>query len=300
MKVVGALAAILVTVLCPAMVVAQPSRMPAVPQAEGHDDDQHQSAPQHPTAGDRDARRDPSSTGLLPPNIPVLTDADRLAAFPDVKGHAVHDNAVHYFVLFDQIEWRRTQDVSQLGWDNTGWIGRDITRFWFRTRGEGQQGRLTVGSVHALYGRAIARWWDVVAGIRQDVRPGSPQTWAALGIQGLAPYWFEIEATAYLGASGRSRFRFEAHHDMLVTNRLILQPRFDVDLYGKSDPERSVGSGLSSAGIALRLRYELQREVAPYVGVAWRRTFFGTADRARAEGHAVGATRVVVGLRLWL
>jgi copper resistance protein B len=304
MKLVTALAATLLTCSWPGVSSAQTVHAAATHQepAGRHGHEQHsetqdaQAPPTDPHASHRDAA--PRTT--LPPNVPELTDADRRAAFPDVKGHAVHDNAVHYFVQFDQIEWRGGEAVSGLGWESTGWIGRDLTRFWFRTQGEGQQGHLTAGSVHALYGRAIAPWWDLVVGVRQDVRPGSPQTWAAVGIQGLAPYWFEIEATAYVGASARTRFRFEAQHDVLVTNRLILQPRFDMDVYGKSDAARGVGAGLSSAGLGLRVRYELRREVAPYVGVVWRRAFFGTAEHARVQGTAVSATRVAVGLRLWL
>lgn len=235
----------------------------------------------------------------LPPFIPPLTDADRAAAFPDVQGHGVHDNAVNYFVLFDELEWQQGRGGSGPGWEARGWIGRDLDRFWFRIEGDGRDGRIDHAELHALYGRAIARWWDVVAGVRQDVRPGPAQTWAAIGIQGLAPYWFEVEATFYAGASGRTHLRVETEYELLLTNRLILQPLVEFDVRGKADPERGIGAGLSSAEAGLRLRYELRREFAPYIGVVWNRRFFGTADYAEAGGHPTSGAGVVLGVRLW-
>jgi copper resistance protein B len=183
--------------------------------------------------------------------------------------------------------------------DSKGWIGGDRNRLWFRSEGEGEDGRVGGAEAHALYGRAVARWWNLVAGVRLDVRPGPAQTWAAIGIQGLAPYWFEVEATAYVGDSGRTHFRFETEYELLLTNRLVLQPRLEVQLYGKSDPERRTGAGLSSSDLDLRLRYELRRELAPYLGVTWHRRFFGTADLAEAAGEDVAGARVAAGVRWW-
>ena len=131
------------------------------------------------------------------------------------------------------------------------------------------------------------------------MRPGPAQTWAAVGVQGLAPYWFNVEATAYVGAAGRTHFRFETEYELLLTNRLILQPLVEVEVYGKSDPERGIGTGLSTADAGLRLRYEVRREFAPYVGLVWSRQFFGTADLAEATGGRSGGARLAVGIRLW-
>ena len=231
--------------------------------------------------------------------LPTLTDADRAAAFPDVKGQPVHDNMINSFVLFDQLEWQAGDAGNGLNWENKGWIGGDLNRFWFRTEGDSEGGRLQTAYAHALYGRAIARWWDVVAGVRQDLRPGPAQTWAAVGIQGLAPQWFDVEATAYVGAAGRTHLRFETEYELLLTNRLILQPRVEFDLYGKADPERGIGAGLSAADAGIRVRYEFRREFAPYVGVVWTRKFFGTADFAQAQGEKAGGARAVAGLRFW-
>jgi copper resistance protein B len=231
--------------------------------------------------------------------IPPLTDADRAAAFPSgLDGHTVHDRGINYFVLFDQLEWQGGADGGAT-LENTTWIGGDINRVWLRAEAESHDGGLEEAFVHALWGRSISRWWDVVAGVRQDFRPGDPQTWAAVGIQGLAPYWFEIEATGYVGAGGRTHLRLEAEYDLLLTNRLVLQPLLEFELHGKSDRARGIASGLSSIETGLRLRYEIRREFAPYVGVTWDRKLFGTADLARAAGERPGRARLAFGLRTW-
>jgi copper resistance protein B len=153
--------------------------------------------------------------------------------------------------------------------------------------------------VNLLYGRAIARWWDVTAGVRVDPLPDTPRTALALGVQGLAPYWFEVEASAYIEPSGRTHVRVETEYDLLVTNRLVLQPLVEFEVYGRADRERLIGTGLSTGELGLRLRYEFRREFAPYVGVVWTRKFFGTADLARTAGEDVAGTRLAVGLRTW-
>jgi len=264
----------------------------------GHTSDQAKPTPAATGQEDHSAHVTPSPQAL-PPGIPPITDADRAAAFPDVEGHGVHDNAVNYYVLFDQLEWQRGDSGGGVSWDSKGWIGRDRDRFWFRTEGSGTGGRLGNSQTHLVYGRAIARWWDVVVGVRQDLRPGPAQTWAAVGVQGLAPYWFDVEATAYVGASGRTHFRFETEYELLLTNRLVLQPLVEVEIYGKSDPEHGMGVGLSTADTGLRLRYEFRREIAPYVGMTWSRKFFETADLAEAAGDRATGARLALGLRLW-
>lgn len=235
----------------------------------------------------------------LPSFIPQLTDEDRKAAFPDVEGHTVHDSAVNYFVLLDQLEWQAAADGGGFSLDSTGWIGRDRNRLWFRAEGDSEEGRIGEAQAHVLYGRQVSRWWDIVGGIRQDFRPGAAQAWAAIGVQGLAPYWFEIEATAYVGASARTHARFEVEYELLLTNRLILQPLLEVEIFGKSDPERAVGAGVSTTDAGFRVRYELRREVAPYAGVTWSRKWGKTADFAEASGEETGGARLVTGLRLW-
>jgi copper resistance protein B len=235
----------------------------------------------------------------LPSFIPVLTDADRAAAFPDVGDHKVHGTSTHSLVLFDHIEWRSGTGADALAIDARGWVGGDLDRLWFRADIGGGDGRVDDATAAVFYGRAIARWWDVVAGVRQDVEPGPARTWAAIGIQGLAPYWFEVEATAYVGASGRTHLHLSTEYELLITNRMVLQPAASMDLFGKADPDRGRGAGLGTVEGALRLRYEIRREFAPYIGVVWQRRTFGSADLARSSGRPVGETRFVTGVRVW-
>ncbi len=272
------------------MALSAPAAAQAPTPADDHAHHAHH-APPPPSA--------PADTAPLPPFIPVLTDEDRRAAFPDVKGHAVHDKAINAFVLVDQFEWRAGRGRNSMDLDTRGWIGRDIDRLWFRVEGAAERADLDHAEGHLLYGRAIARWWEVVAGVRHDVGPGPDRTWAAVGIQGLAPYWFEVEATAYIGEGGRTQLRLESEYDLLLTNRLVLQPLAEVEIHGRADPARGIGRGLATADIGLRLRYEFRREIAPYIGVAWTQRFFGTADLARAAGQSVGQTRLLTGVRLW-
>lgn len=231
--------------------------------------------------------------------VPPITDEDRRAAFPAVDGHTVHDRAIHYFVLVDQLEWVGRDAPRALNLDSKGWIGGDLNRFWYRLESEIENRRIGELRADLLYGLSIGRWWDLVGGIRQDVRPGPAQTWAAIGIQGLAPYWFEVEATAYFDKSGRTQFRFETEYELLLTNRLVLQPLIELELYGQAIPERGIGAGLSRAEYGLRLRYEIKREFAPYFGLTWDKKYGATADFAGTDGESPGAARLAVGLRTW-
>ena len=231
--------------------------------------------------------------------VPPISDADRAAAFPDVEPHALRDNAVYSFVLLDQLEWQGDQSSGGLNWDAKGWVGDDRNRLWFRSEGQGEDGRLGDAEAHLFYGRSVARWWDVVVGVRQDIQPGPAQTWAAFGVQGLAPYWFEVEATGYASDGGQTAVRLEAEYELLLTNRLALRPLAELNLYGQTNVERGIGGGLSSTDVGLRMRYEVRREVAPYIGLTWNRAFGETRDLAVASGDAVSRVRFVVGLRLW-
>lgn len=279
----------------------QPSAPPATPPAQSKPAQSEPAAAPKPAEDHSAHQAEKQTEGQQSPKepIPPLTDADRAAAFPPaMQGHAVHDQDIHYMVLFDQLEWEGGGDGGP-GWDNTTWIGGDVNRLWLRSEGESHDGRVESAFVDALWGRSISRWWDVVAGVRQDVRPGPAQTWVGGGLQGLAPYFFGVEATGYVGANGRTLVRLEADYDLLLTNRLILQPTLEAELHGKPDSERGVGRGLSTLESGVRLRYELKREFAPFIGIAWTRSFFGTADLARAGGEDVSSARLVIGLRTW-
>ncbi len=244
----------------------------------------------------------PAQRGLQAPRepIPPVTDEDRAAAFPALRHDGMsHGAAVYSRVTFNRLEaWDADHGTGQ-AWEGSASIGGDVQRLWLRSEGEREGGRTASSDLEVLYGRGITPWWDVVAGVRHDFRPTSSQTWAALGVQGMAPYFFEVSATAYLGESGRFAAALEVEYEMLLTNRLILQPLLELEFNAQDDPLRHVGSGLSKAEAGLRLRYEVTRRFAPYVGVAHERTFGRTADYHDAEGDASRDTRVVVGARIW-
>jgi copper resistance protein B len=240
----------------------------------------------------------PASAAPLDP-IPTVTPADRAAAFPDVAGHAVHDKSIHYFVLVDRLETSDADGGTPVAWEASGWVGTDLNRLWVRSEGEAIDGRTEEASVELFYGRAIARWWDGVVGVRQDFGDGPSQTFAAIGVIGQAPYKFEVEATAYIGQEGQTGLAVEAEYDTLLTNRLILQWLAEAEAWGEDDPRRGIGSGLSTVEAGLRLRYEFTKQFAPYIGIARERSFGNTAGLRRVDGMDVDETRVVAGLRFW-
>lgn len=238
------------------------------------------------------------------PALPEPTAAERAAAFPDLGGMDMRDHMdedpLVATLLFDQLEWRDAGgDADGLAWNLRGWIGGSHDRLWLRSEGERHDGATDEGDVELLWGRPLDAWWDVVAGVRHDIGHGPSRDWVAVGVQGLAPYKFEVEATAYLGTSGRTAFRAEAEYDVLLTNRLVLQPSLGVELHGRDDRERGIGAGLSEAELGLRLRYEFRRAFAPYAGIVWSRSFGRTAEFARADGGDGTERMWVAGVRFW-
>lgn len=231
--------------------------------------------------------------------IPAVTDADRKAAIAPEHAHPVHDNSIKSYVLLNRLEAWDADPGTGLGWEGQAWIGTDLNRVWLRSEGERTDGQTESADLEVLYGRSISTWWDVVAGVRHDFKPGASQNFAAIGVQGLAPMKFEVSATAYLGEGGQTAANVEAEYELLLTNRLILQPLVEVTAYGKNDPLRGIGSGLSTAEAGLRLRYEFTRKFAPYIGVVYERAFGNTADMRREHGESFEDTRLVIGLRTW-
>ena len=237
------------------------------------------------------------STSATP--IPLVTQADREAAFPAVHTHHEHGTSINSYWLLDRLEVSDANDGTALGWEALAWIGGDIQRVWLRSEGESVDGRIEHGDVEVLYGRSVRAWWDVFAGVRQDVGEGPSRTWAAFGVQGLAPYKFEVAATAYIGQGGRTALRAEVEYDTLLTNRLILQWRAEANAHGKADPLAGIGAGLSTVEFGARLRFEVTRQFAPYIGLEHDRAFGDTADFRRNAGHGAADTRVVAGVRVW-
>ena len=195
--------------------------------------------------------------------------------------------------LLDRLEAHIRGGRDGYGWDGQFWYGGDLQKFWLKTEGEGEfGGALEEAEVQALWSRAIDPWFDVQLGLRQDFRSGPDRTHLVAAVQGLAPYWFEVEGALFLSNKGELTARFEAEYDLRITQRLILQPAAEIDLSFQNVPEIGLGAGLSSAEIGARLRYEIVPEFAPYVGIQYERAFANTARFRRADGEEAGATRV--------
>lgn len=207
----------------------------------------------------------------------------------------------HYFgsLLVNRLESVRTRGNSSTAYDLQAWFGWDYDRVVLKAEGEIDDGKLQDEHTDLLWGHAVAAYWDTQLGVRYDSGVGPDRSWLAFGFQGLAPYWFNVEAAGYVGEQGRTAFRFRAEYELLLTQKLMLQPRIETNLYGKRDPENGLGSGLSDYSLGVRLRYEIRRGFAPYIGVERFSVFGATADYARAAGGDVKETRLVAGLRFW-
>lgn len=234
--------------------------------------------------------------------LPEPTEADLAAAFPDLDGMDLRkhmDTPLLAYALVDQLEWGDVDGENLFAWNATGWIGYDVNRFWWRTEGEQLNSELEAAEVSLLYGRAFSRWWDVVAGVRHDFKPedtnGDGQTFAAVGIQGLAPYWFETELTLFVGENWQTLLRAEFEYEILFTQRLILTPDIELNLASRDDLERGIGAGLVGTELGLRLRYEIIREFAPYIGVNWTQRYGNTADLAKHDSELAW----LAGFRFW-
>jgi len=217
----------------------------------------------------------------------------------DDAGADMEDDPLLLTVILDQLEMRDVGGDNALSWDGQGWLGRDLHKIWFKTHGERTAGNTDEAELQFLYSKAIARYWDFQVGVRNDFKPSPSRSWAAIGFKGLAPYFFDIDAAAFLGESGRIAFRFEAEYELLLTQRLILTPDIEFNLYGQNDPDVGIGAGLSDLEAGLRLRYEIRREFAPYIGINWSRLFGNTADFARIAGEKSSETQLVIGFRAW-
>nr|WP_314470394.1 copper resistance protein B [uncultured Sphingomonas sp.] len=196
-----------------------------------------------------------------------------------------------------EVQFRDGRDGYR--WDGEFWYGGDINRLTIKSEGEGTFRENTEGEVQALYSRAVGPYFNLQAGVRQDFGPGPDRTYATVGFEGLAPYWFDVEGALFLSDKGDVFGRLEGYYDQRITQRLVLQPRVELNLSAQDVPSSGLGSGLTDAEAGLRLRYEIKREFAPYVGVSWERRLGDTARYARAAGEGTGGFSVVAGVRAW-
>lgn len=231
---------------------------------------------------------------------PLATGTATPSGYYQAAHDPMPDDAWFSKLMLDQLEWQGRNGESQIAWDGQGWLGGDFRKLWIKTEGVRANGATDDAEVQLLYDQAFSRFFDLQAGARHDwSSEGAGRDWLAIGVQGLAPYFFELETTAFVGEGGHTALRFKASYDLLLTQRLILEPEFETNLYGKDDRARGVGRGLSVAGLGLRLRYEIRREFAPYLGLDVQRKFGTTADYAERSGDSTQQTLWVAGVRVW-
>ena len=211
-----------------------------------------------------------------------------------------HGGMTYRQVVLNIAEYQVRQGGNGYRWDGEFWIGGDISRFTLKSEGEGTFGaQFEKAEIQALYSRALDPYWNLQAGIRHDIRPKPSRTYATIGVEGLAPYWFEVESALFLSDKGELLARAEAYYDQRITQDFVLQPRIEANFSAQDVPAIGIGAGLSDLEIGLRLRYERKREFAPYVGVSWERQFGHTARFSRVRGEGTGGFSLVAGVRTW-
>ena len=218
----------------------------------------------------------------------------------DPAGAGEGDDQINTFVQVEQLEYRLTDGNDSVNWDAGGWIGEDYNKLWFKTEGEKViDGKLEEAEFQLLYSRQVSPFFDFQAGLRGDAKPEPVRAFGVVGLQGLAPQFFEVDTAAFVSNRGEVSARLEAEYEVLLTQRLILQPSVELNLAAQDVRERGVGSGINDIEFGLRLRYEVEREFAPYIGINWSRKIGETADFAEEEGEAVDALSFVAGVRFW-
>lgn len=228
-----------------------------------------------------------------------------LVALSAVNGPVIAEDAAPHMDHGGQVFNMIKTEVDYTGdhggvfsWEVDGWIGGDRERVWLRSEGEIEDGDVHDAEAQIYYGWNVDPFWDALIGVRQDFEPDS-KTYLAASLVGLAPYFFETEASVFLSDEGEVSARFEQSLDILVTQRLILEPHVEVNAYAQDVPERGIGAGLSDVEVGIQVRYEFDRQFAPYVDLVWDRKLGETASVARAAGDDVESTTMRVGLRVW-
>ena len=213
----------------------------------------------------------------------------------------VHDNEIFAVFLGDRLEYQTAEGKDLLLWDVQAWVGTDYHKLWFKSEGTWliHEETFDEAETELFYSRNITTFWDLQLGIRHDFKPDPGRTFAAFGVEGLAPYWFELEATGYISEDGGISASLELEYDLLLTQRLILQPRLETSIAIQEVKEYGVGRGFNDIQLGARLRYEIRRELAPYIGLSWSRKLGETADLAEDEGEDIDVLSFVVGVRVW-
>jgi len=213
--------------------------------------------------------------------------------------------SIYTFLQLNQFEYASGVDSRPVKYDAQGWIGGDYNRFWFRLEGDEPTRGDEVGEteIQALFSRLVSPFWDLQTGVRLDVArtSGDAETrfYWAVGLEGLAPYWFEVSSSLFVSEDGEFSARLEASYDLLFTQRLIVEPEIELNAAFQDVADELIGSGLNDFEFGFRMRYEIRREFAPYIGFSWTRRTGETADLFRDAGLSTRSGGFVAGIRAW-
>ncbi len=222
------------------------------------------------------------------------------AGTPDDWPAPVHEPALNWQVLGDRLETSFGDGADGYQWDVQGWYGGDFSRLWIKSEGEGTlDGDPGEGEAQVLYSRLFAPFWDWQAGVRHDFRAGPERTYAVLGVQGMAPYAFEVDSALFVSEHGEVSARIEIEYDLLLSQRWVVQPRLELNAAFSEDRAVGVGAGLNNSDLGVRLRYHLRREIAPYIGVSWTQRYGETGRLAGQEGTASSEVSLRLGVQIW-
>ena len=285
------------------------STMPGMDMPEGHDMSTMPGM-EMPAGHDMSTMQAPAGTDLPagdapPPPIPAVPAANL------VYGEQPMEMARHHLfqfhgaqkigqVFFNLAEYQFREGRDGFEWDGEAWYGGDINRVWLKSEGEGAFGRsIERAEVQALYSHAIGPYFNLQGGVRYDFKPNPSRVYATIGVEGLAPSFFELEGSLYLSNKGELMARAEGFYDQRITQRLFLQPRAELNFAAQNSRDIGIGAGLSDAELGVRLRYDIRREFSPYVGVQYKRAFGNTRDYLRADGEDAGGWELVTGIRTW-
>lgn len=244
--------------------------------------------------------------------LPAITLATT-CVLASASAAAMEDSMLQTGVNVDQLEWRDTNEGDVAAWDAKVWLGDDLNKLILNSEGEYRHSDSRHDNKHnnehdsateeaelqLLYSRAIAAYWNFQAGWRGDLQPTPERHWLALGLEGLAPWFIDVNATLFVGNEDRTALRLTLEHELMLTQRLALVPEIELNVYGRNDPETATGAGLSDVAAGMRLHYEITREFAPYVGVHYWKQYGNTARFSRVDDEKTDGAEFVAGIHFW-
>jgi len=201
--------------------------------------------------------------------------------------------------VMGEVESRQANGADPKAWKVNAWIGKDLEKLWIKSEGERLNGKTSEAELQVLYSKAVTPFWDLQYGIKKDFQPTPTRTWGVIAAKGVAPYLLEVDASVFVGKSGRTAMRLDAEYEYMLSQKLVLSPELEMNIFGKDDEVTGTGRGLSNLNAGLRLRYELSREFAPYIGINWNKKYGNTAKFASNDGESIEDSQLVAGLRFW-